>query len=70
MLIQSFLVQGTGATVSTGLAGLSSSPPLEALVMFSLGVDHPVLLNALRENDFSCPVYLTETYGILGCDIE
>jgi len=69
MLVQSFLVQGTGAAVASGLATLSASaPPLEALVMFSLGANHPFLLDALRKNDVSCPVYLTETYGILGCD--
>lgn len=68
MLVQSFLVQGTGTAVSAGLAGLASSPPMEALVLFSLGADHPVLLDALRKNDVSCPVYLTETYGILGYD--
>lgn len=66
MLVQSFLVQGTGAALSPGLAGLT--PPLEALVLFSLGANHPLLLDALRENNISCPVYLTETYGILGYD--
>lgn len=70
MLVQSFLVQGTGAAVSAGLAGLSTSPPLEALVMFSLSANHPVLLDAIRENSISCPVYLTETYGILGYDTD
>ena len=69
MLVQSFLVQGTGAAVSSGLAGLvSSSLQLECLVLFSLGANHPILLSALRENNVSCPVYLTETYGIIGYD--
>jgi hypothetical protein len=70
MLVQSFLVQGTGAAVSSGLARLSSSLQLDAVVMFSLGANHPILLDAVRENDVSCPVYLTETYGILGYDSD
>ena len=34
----------------------------------SLGLEHRQLLNAVSEAGVQCPVYVTETYGILGYD--
>lgn len=75
MQVHSFLVQGTGAAaaVASSLARLCQSTQLNCLVIFSLGGDHAALLDAVQTalpstQRSSCPVYLTETYGIIGYD--
>ena len=48
-----------------------ASAALNALVLMSLGLEHlslTLLLNAVSEAGVQCPVYVTETYGILGYD--
>ena len=71
MKIQSFLIQGAGSALAGRLGSLTSaSQPLDALVLMSLGVDQPVLLDAVNQHKdkIKCPVYLTDTHGILGFD--
>ena len=73
MLVQSFLIQGaaTSAAVVANRVGSMTPSSLDALVFLSLGMDHPTLLTAiqrLRDERLTCPVYFTETYGILGFD--
>ena len=48
--------------------GSVSSMALNALVLMSLGADHSALLSAVASSKIDCPVYLTETYGIIGFD--
>lgn len=67
MLVDSALVQGSGLALASRLSSLKPSS-LDALVLLSLGADHPVLIDAVQQNQVTCPVYLSETYGILGYD--
>ena len=68
MLVQSFLVQGAATSAVASRLGSWAPGSLDALVLMSLGMDHPGLIDAVTQNDISCPVFLTETYGILGFD--
>jgi hypothetical protein len=76
MIVKSFLVQGTtGANIATRLAQFIGRDPLDALLLFSLGVDHTSLIQntvlpfiVQQQSDDGCRVYLTETYGIIGYD--
>lgn len=71
MRISSLLVQGAGSAVASKFGSILSGGTLDALVLLSLGADHTSLLDAIRDHKqalASCPVYLTETYGILGFD--
>lgn len=68
-MIHSFLVQGCGAALAQRLAPLCSEP-LDALLLFSLGADHTKLIDAVARNNVNCPVFVSETYGILGFDEE
>ena len=72
MLVQSFLVQGAATSAVASQLGSLTPSSLDGLVLMSLGMDHKGLLDALMKEQFdlSCPVYLTETYGILGFDDE
>lgn len=76
MQVHSFLVQGAGAAaaVASRLSRLCASTQLDCLVIFSLGGNHAALLDAVQTarpaEGSACPVYLTETYGILGFDEE
>jgi len=65
MRVTSFLVPGDGTAVASSLAPLASKA-LNALLLLSLGADHAKLTQAVAS--FDCPVYLTETYGIIGYD--
>jgi len=67
--VDSVLIPGDGSDLELALKGLVGAGPLDALVVFSLGTDHDKLLAALQNCGVSgCPVYVTETYGILGFD--
>jgi hypothetical protein len=69
MLVQSFLVQGAATSAVAARLGSSTPASLDGLVLMSLGMHHLGLVNAVKEQlDLSCPVFLTETYGILGFD--
>lgn len=70
MLVRSFLVQGAAASagVASKLASWNPSS-LDGLILMSLGMDHNALVQTVRGNgSISCPVFLTETYGIIGFD--
>ena len=68
MRLHTFLVPGAGDALVGRLRPLLTSVALDALILFSLGADQSKLLSAL--SGATCPVYLTETYGILGYDEE
>jgi hypothetical protein len=78
MQVHSFLVQGAGAAaaaaVASRLSRLCTSTQLDCLVIFSLGGNRAAALNAVQAafhtRPVPCPVYLTETYGLLGYDEE
>lgn len=73
MRIHSFLIQGAGSALAARLGSPVTSEPLDALVLMSLGVEQSTIVNALRQHQDkirNCPVYFTETYGILGFDDE
>ena len=68
MLVQSFLVQGSGRSLSSQVASWQNHhSPVDALVIFSLGADHSRLQEAAAQV-VDCPCYITETYGIIGYD--
>lgn len=67
MRVHSFLVQGDGFSLSSKLNSFASLS-LNALALFSLGADHSKLIDCVAK--VKCPVYLTETYGIIGYDEE
>lgn len=69
MQITSYLVQGSGSAIANRLNSMASMA-LNALVLMCLGADHPTLLSCVRHANVQCPVYLTETYGIIGYDEE
>jgi hypothetical protein len=67
MIVQSFLVQGAAASVIAARLGSLNPASLDGLVLMSLRMDHEALVGAVKEQkEISCPVFLTETYGILG----
>mmetsp|Transcript_7408 Transcript_7408/g.9171 ORF Transcript_7408/g.9171 Transcript_7408/m.9171 type:complete len:291 (+) Transcript_7408:42-914(+) len=68
MRISSFLVQGRGSALADHIHSVTSVA-VKALVLYSLGADHTALLNTIKNNGIRCPVYLTETYGIIGHDV-
>lgn len=72
MLVQSFLVQGAAVSAVVGKLGSLTPSSLDGLVLMSLGMDHSELIDAVvkERNDVTCPVFLTETYGIIGFDDE
>ena len=71
MLVKSFLAQGAAVASSSAFAGkLSSLGGCDALVLLSLGVEHEYLVDAVHQVGIDCPVFLSETYGILGTDID
>ena len=73
MLVQSFLVQGAAASAAAMASKLGSLNPssLEGLVLMSLGMEHDTIVQAVQnQKDISCPVFVTETYGIIGFDEE
>ena len=70
--MDTFLVQGDGSdpTLRTSLNDLASSEgsKLDAVLLFSLGANHNHLLSAVSCSGIRCPVFLSETYGIIGFD--
>ena len=69
MRVHSFLVRGDGhGAPLVSQLGSVSSMALNALVLMSLGADYSALLSAVASSKIDCPVYLTETYGIIGFD--
>ena len=69
MRVDSVLVRGDGAGLSSRIRSVTSpKAALNALVLMSLGMEHKAILDAVGEAGVQCPVYLTETYGILGFD--
>ena len=71
MLVKSFLAQGAAVASSSAFAGkLNTLGGCDALVLLSLGVEHSQLVDAVQQVGFDCPVFISETYGILGTDIE
>lgn len=69
MQIKSFLVRGDGSAIASRINSVASLA-LNALVLMSLGGNHKVLINTVRKAGIKCPIYLTETYGIIGYDDE
>ena len=67
MRVNSFLVQGDGAGLSSKLGSIASTT-LNALVLMSLGVDQSTLLSAIADHSIQCPVYFADSYGIIGWD--
>jgi len=71
MLVQSFLVKGAAVSAVANRFGSLHPASLDALVLMSLGMDHMGLVDIVQKNkEINCPVFLTETYGILGYDEE
>ena len=70
MRVSSTLVRGDGSAIASHIGSMSSNAALNVLVLMSLGADHTALLNAVKEASIQCPVYLTETYGVIGYDVE
>lgn len=72
--IETFLLQGdgSGSVLRTALEDVAGpghpDGELDCLVLFSLGAKHECLLDAATASAIRCPVYLSETYGILGFD--
>ena len=73
--VHTLLVPGDGRDprLRAALSEIAAAPSaaasaLDAVVLFSLGASHDELLAAVSECAFVCPVYLSETYGILGYD--
>jgi len=69
MRIHSFLIRGDGSSLSSKLNSFTSLS-LNALAFFSLGIDHSKIIECALKFKTKCPVYLTETYGIIGYDEE
>lgn len=67
MEVHARLVQSDGADLDAMLKGIASDK-VAALVVMSLGADHRKIATALQDRALSCPVYVTETYGIVGFD--
>ena len=70
MHVESILVRGDGAALGPRLASVASGTALNVLVLMSLGADHAALLSAVSDCGIKCPIFLTETYGIIGFDEE
>ena len=69
MHVQSFLVQGAATSaIASHLGTLPES--LDALVLLGLGQDLERIAKDVQSQKLSCPVYMTDTYGILGPDID
>ena len=66
MHVESILVRGDGAALGPRLASVASGTALNVLVLMSLGADHAALLSAVSDCGIKCPIFLTETYGIIG----
>ena len=72
--IETFLLQGdgSGSVLHTALEDVAGpgrpGGELDCLFLFSLGAKHECLLDAVTASAVRCPVYLSETYGILGFD--
>jgi len=73
MQVHTFLTQGDGTELAALLpTELSDTSALSVLVVFSLGADHSKIQAAIAELQLpeTLPVYMTETYGILGFDLK
>ena len=68
MRVDSVLVREASSLAGRIKSVAPASAALNALVLMSLGLEHRQLLNAVSEAGVQCPVYVTETYGILGYD--
>ena len=68
MRVDTFLVREASSLAGRIKSVAPASAALNALVLMSLGLEHRQLLNAVSEAGVQCPVYVTETYGILGYD--
>jgi len=68
MRVDTVLVREASSLAGRIKSVAPASAALNALVLMSLGLEHRQLLNAVSEAGVQCPVYVTETYGILGYD--
>ena len=68
MRVDTVLVREASSLAGRIKSVAPASAALNALVLMSLGLEHRQLLNAVSEVGVQCPVYVTETYGILGYD--
>lgn len=68
MRVDTVLVREASSLAGRIKSVAPASAALNALVLMSLGLEHRLLLNAVSEAGVQCPVYVTETYGILGYD--
>lgn len=69
MQIKSIFVRGDGSALASRVNSVASMA-LNALVLMSLSGNHQLLIDTVRKAGITCPVYLTETYGIIGYDEE
>ena len=68
MRVDTVLVREASSLAGRIKSVAPASAALNALVLMSLGLEHRQLLNTVSEAGVQCPVYVTETYGILGYD--
>lgn len=71
MILDTYLLQGSNAAaLSKSLSQTFEKPNLSGLSIFSLGVENPIVLDALKsasnESNLKFPVYLCDSYGIIG----
>ena len=71
--IDTCLIQGDGSSPQLRIALSDMAAPdkkaLDSIVLLSLGANHDHLMAAVKScSSIRCPVYLSETYGILGFD--
>lgn len=70
MQVESALLLGDGTGLDAIVAEIApdAGNTLDVVVVLSLGADHQKIQSAVQ--GLSCPVYFSETYGILGYDAE